>query len=373
MLANQAIIAHSMHMNNSLPSTAGPAERSQWLMLLSVQEGIVTKDQARRAGFSDRQIVHRVSTGRWQRIYPGIYATFSGRLSRSAQLWAAVRWAGEGAMLSHETAAEVQGMIDRPAGKTIHITVPLRRRPAQLRPARDITVHRSDQSQSQFPGPFKLPRTRIEDTVLDLVSAAPDFDHAYAWIARAVTRQLVTVGALRAAVAARSRIRWRQWLHDAFEESRDGVQSSLERRYDRDVERAHGLPTSQHQARRRIDGKTHYKDNWYPDYRVAVEIDGPAYHQNEQVQRDRDRDNANLAADDVKTFRFGPVAVTERACETAAMVAVTLHRNGWQGSPRPCRRAGCAIGRPSTGTRRIVDSSRHPGVPNYPSSVDGRA
>ncbi len=76
-------------------------------------------------------------------------------------------------------------------------------------------------------------------------------------------------------------------------------------------------------------------DNWYPQYRVAVEIDGPMYHQHERVQVDRDRDNANLAADDVKTFRFGPVAVTERVCETAAMVAITLQRNGWEGPPLP--------------------------------------
>jgi len=351
----------------------GLRAHGEWLVLLSVQEGIVDKEQARQAGFSDRQIAYRVISGRWQRIYPGVYATFSGRLSRNARLWAAVRWVGDGAMLSHETAAEVQGIIDRPLGTTIHITVPLRRRPAQLKPARDITVHRSDQSRTQFPGPFKLPRTRIEDTVLDLVSAAPDFDQGYAWIARAVTRQLVTVGALRAAVAERSRVRWRQWLNDSFEESLEGVQSSLERRYARDVERAHRLPASRHQARRQVNGKTHYKDNWYPEYRLAVEIDGPAYHQNEQVQRDKDRDNANLAADDVKTFRFGPVAVTERACETAAMVAVTLQRNGWRGSPRPCRRSGCAVRRLVPGTRRMVDSSAQRSVQNYPPSLDGRA
>jgi very-short-patch-repair endonuclease len=334
----------------------GRRAHGEWLVLLSVQEGVVDKDQARRAGFSERQITHRVDSGRWQRIYPGVYATFSGRLSRNARLWAAVRWAGDGAMLSHETAAEVQGIIDRPVAETIHITVPLRRRPAQLRPARGIAVHRSDQSRTQFTGPFKLPRTRIEDTVLDLASAALDFDQAYAWISRAVTRQLVTVSALRAAVAERSRIRWREWLNDSFEESRDGVQSSLERRYVRDVERAHRLPVSQHQARRQINGKTHYKDNWYPGYRLAVEIDGPAYHQNEQVQRDKDRDNANLAADDVRTFRFGPVAVTEHACETAAMVAAALQRNGWRGSPRPCRRSGCTVGRPTPGTRQMVNA-----------------
>ena len=362
-----------MCVNDSFPSTKGHGAQTEWLVLLSVQQGIVDRDQARQVGFSDRQITHRLASGRWQRIYPGVYATFSGPLSREARLWAAVRWVGDGAVLSHETAAEVQGIIERPLGETMHITVPLRRRPAQLRPARGIAVHRSDQSRAQSLGPFKLPRTRIEDTVLDLVSAAPDFDHGYAWISRAVSRQLVTADALRAAVSERSRIRWRKWLNDSFEESRDGMQSALERRYVRDVERAHGLPASQHQARRQINGKTHYRDNWYAEYRLAVEIDGPAYHQNEQVQRDKDRDNTNLAADDVITFRFGPVAVTEHACETAAMVAVTLQRNGWRGSPRPCRRPGCPISRPSPGIRRTVDSSAQRSVQNYPPSLDARA
>ncbi len=372
MLANTGKIAHPMHMSDSLPSTARRAVQSEWLVVLSVQDGIADKEQARQAGFSDRQIAHRVTSGRWQRIYPGVYATFSGRLSRNAWLWAAVRWAGDGAMLSYETAAEVHGMLDKPLGETIHVTVPLRRRPAQLRSARGITVHRSDQSRTQFHGPFKLPRTRIEDTVLDLVCAAPDFDRGYAWISRAVTRQLVTVGALRAAVAERSRIRWRKWLNDAFEESRDGVQSALELRYVRDVERAHGLPASQHQVRRQINGKTHYKDNWYAEYRLAVEIDGPAYHGNEQVQRDNERDNMNLATDDVRTFRFGPVAVTEHACQTAAMVALTLQRNGWRGIPLPCRRPGCPISRPSPTVKQIVDSSAQRIVQDYPSSSGAR-
>jgi putative AbiEi antitoxin of type IV toxin-antitoxin system len=340
-----------MYMSDSFESTMGARARNEWLVLMSVQAGVVDRDQARRAGFSDRQISHRLDSGRWQRIYPGVYATFSGRLSRSASLWAAIRWAGQGAMLSHETAAEVHGLIDSPLGESIHVTVPLRRRPAQLRRATGITVHRSDQSQTQFAGPFKLPRTRIEDTVLDLVSTAPDFDHGYTWISRAISRRLVTVGVLRAALDERSRIRWRQWLNDAFTEARDGVLSPLELHYVRNVERAHGLPASQHQARRELNGRVHYKDNWYPEYRLAVEVDGPAYHQNEQVQRDKDRDNANLATDDVRTFRFGPVAVTEQACKTATMVAVTLQRNGWPGSPRPCRRPACVIGQSSPGIR----------------------
>lgn len=316
-----------------------------WAVLLSVQHGIVSREQALRAGLTRWQIEHRLATGAWQRVHPGVYATFSGLPSRDARLWAAVRWAGEAALLSYETAAEVHGIIDKPAGAVIHVTVPLRRRPAQHRQVRGIVVHRSDQSQAHFAGPFGLPRTRIQDTVLDLVAAAPTFDCGYAWISRSVSRHLVTTAELRSALTARRKIRWRSWLDDALDDARDGIDSSLERRYLLDVERAHGLPKSQHQARRQVNGKAHYRDNWYSAYRVVVEVDGPAYHRNERVQLDKDRDNRNLALDDVRTFRFGPVAVTEGACSTAAMVAATLQRNGWAGSPHPCRRRSCTVGR----------------------------
>jgi hypothetical protein len=330
-------------MDGSAPPGCGHGAHDQWAVLLSVQHGIVDRGQALAVGFSRRQIEYRLKSAAWRTVYPTVYATFSGPISREARLWAAVRLAGDGAMLSHQTAAEVHGILDKPLDADIHITVPCRRRPVQHHLMRGVVIHRSDQSKPQFVGPFTLPRTTVEDTVLDLVTSAPTFDRAYAWIARAVSRKLATVSALRVALARRRRIRWRGWLNEALEDAADGVHSSLELRYVRDVEGAHGLPKSQHQGRRQLDGKVHYRDSWYPDYLVVVEIDGPRYHQNEQVQHDHHRDNVNLALDGVKTHRFGPVAVTERACETAAMVAATLRRNGWRGSPRPCDRPGCRV------------------------------
>ena len=68
----------------------------QWLMLLDAQCGIVDRAQAKQAGFSDRQIWHRLRSGRWQRVHEGVYATFTGPLTRDARLWAALRRAGEG-------------------------------------------------------------------------------------------------------------------------------------------------------------------------------------------------------------------------------------------------------------------------------------
>jgi very-short-patch-repair endonuclease len=318
----------------------------EWLMLLDTQGGIVDRSQAKRVGFSDRQIWHRLRSGRWQRVHEGVYATFTGPLPREARLWAALRRVGEGAMLSHETAAEVHGLIDRPASQTIHITVPSRRRPVQRGTIRGVVIHRSGESRPQLPITWKLPRTRIEDTVLDLIDAAPTFQAAYGWISRAIYGRLTTTAMLRSAVAGRRRVRYRGQLAVALGESDDGVRSGLELRYARDVERAHGLPSAQRQARREIVGRAHYRDNWYAEYHVCVEVDGPAYHRDEQVWKDKRRDNLNLAADGAETFRFGPLEVTELACESAAMVAATLARNGWKGTPRPCRRPGCSLRKP---------------------------
>ena len=317
-----------------------------WLMLLDAQRGIVDRGQALSLGFTASRIDYRLTSGKWQRVHEGVYATFSGPLPRDARLWAAVRRAGDGAMLSHQSAAEVQGLIDKPVSASVHVTVAARRRPVQRRPVRGIVIHRSDQSRPQFPdGSWKIPRTRIADTVLDLVTAAATYERGYSWIARAVAQDLVTVATLREALEGRGRIRWRAWLTEALEDSGHGVNSPLERRYVRDVERAHGLPNAERQARRQLGGRTHYKDNWYAEYRVAVEIDGPAYHQGDRAAADRDRDNFNLAADAVQTFRFGPVGVTERVCDSAALVAATLRRNGWTGVPHPCHRPGCGIAR----------------------------
>jgi hypothetical protein len=306
---------------------------------------MVDSSQTRQAGIPREAVRHRLDSGQWRRIHRGVYATFTGEASREAKLWAAVLRAGPGAMLSHETAAEVHGLTDKASAK-IHITVPHSRRPGQGKPIPGVMIHRSDLSRPQRLPPWQLPRTVIEDTVLDLVAAASTFDEAYSWISRALSRELANAGMLRDALAVRKRFRWRAWLAEALADADEGIYFPLERRYVRDVERAHGLPTAKRQARRSIGGRTHYKDNWYSEYGICVELDGATYHPPEQMRQDKRRDNVNLAADDVRTYRFGLVEVTEGACHTAAMVAASLQRNGWQGQPRPCGRQGCRVGRP---------------------------
>jgi hypothetical protein len=197
---------------------------------------------------------------------------------------------------------------------------------------------------AEWQPPWRLPRTTVEDTVLDLVATARTFDDAYGWISRAIGRRLTTPQLLSTALTRRSRIRWRVWITAALADAADGVHSPLERNYVNGVERAHGLPTARRQAKRRHGSGTRYLDNLYEKYGQCVELDGTAAHPAEGRWRDTHRDNANRLQG-VETLRYGWPDVTENRCRTAAQVADLLRSRGWTGTLRPCSPSCQAVGR----------------------------
>jgi very-short-patch-repair endonuclease len=305
----------------------------RWRGQLQSQFRVISREQAREAGFTEKAIGWQLRSGTWQRLHRGAYATFTGDPSREARLWAAVLWAGPGAVLSHETAAEIHGLIDKPAGP-VHITVPDGRRPGRGG-TRGVVIHRSRCLVPEWQPPWQLPRTTVEDTVLDLVAAARTFDDAYGWISAAVGRRLTSSLSLGKTLAARPRMRWRGWLTDALTDAADGVHSPLEHHYVRGVERAHGLPAARRQARLRDGSGTRYLDNLYEEFDVCVEVDGVAAHPAEGRWRDTRRDNANLLGG-TQTLRYGWPDATENRCRTAAEIAEVLRRRGWKGTLRAC-------------------------------------
>jgi len=306
----------------------------QWLSRLQGQCGVVSREQARDAGFTDRSIEARLHSGSWRRLHMGVYATFTGTPSRDGRLWAAVLGAGPGATLSHETAAELHGLLDKPA-KHIHLSVPAGREPGRNQEFRGVIIHRSRCLVPEWQPPWRLPRTSVEDTVLDLVAAARTFNDAYSWISNAVGRRRTTPELLSKALKSRSRMRWRTWVTAALADAADGVHSPLEWRYVCGVERAHGLPTARRQAKRRHGSGIRYLDNLYEKYGVCVELDGAVAHPAEGRWRDMHRDNANLVRG-LETLRYGWPDATEHRCRTAAEIGALLRRRGWKGAIRLC-------------------------------------
>jgi len=295
------------------------------------QRGVVTRKQAIEAGLSRETISYRVRSGRWQQLHTGVYAVFSGKPDRQAVLWAAVLRAGTGAMLSHQTAAELDDLLDEPAPR-IHVTIPSNRR---LQAMKGVVIHhRLDAKRIIHPAHLP-PRTWIEDTVLDLADDARTSWDAVGWITRAIGRRLTTRDQLRGALAQRSRFRWRSEVALALSPDADGIHSALEYRYFRDVERPHRLPKARRQARVKRGDAIEYRDVLYDEFELAVELDGQIAHQPEDRWRDVRRDNA-AAAQGLVTLRYSYRDVTVSPCAVAKEVGEALKRRGWRGTIHPC-------------------------------------
>ncbi len=263
-------------------------------------------------------------------MHRGVYATFSGEPGRSALLWAAVLSAGPGAMLSYRTAAELKRLVDSPS-ESIHVTVPGDRRVAKVP---GIVVHYSARAGQALHPALLPPQTRIEETILDLMNAAASIDDALAWITAGLGRRLTTQAKLRAAVELRARLRWRSELAELLTDDSSGLNSILEVRYHRNVERPHGLPDTTRQAPTRIAGRRRYRDVLYKAYRTVIELDGRLAHPGDTRWRDIRRDNA-AALDGITTLRYGWFDVTQTPCRVAAEIAMVLARRGFTGA-RPC-------------------------------------
>ena len=322
-------------MSNDIPSALGDAVR--------FQAGVVSRQQGLSSGMSSNAIASKVRCGRWRQIHPGVYATFSGPAGRDGQLWAAVLYAGKGAQLSHETAAEVNGLTER-LSALINVSIPADRR---VSPPNGVKVHLSAylDLQARFPRGV-VPHTLVEETIIDLVDAAKSFDEACGWVTAAFGRRLTGEGPLRTTLDARRKLRWRGQLDEMIIAAAGGAHSLLEFRYDRDVERAHGLPTASQQVPfTKPDGGRGFRDRSYEKFGLVVELDGRQAHPAERRGQDRSRDN-DATAGGGSTLRYDWDDITRHGCRTAAQVARSLASRGWTGQPKQCSPA-CRARKPN--------------------------
>jgi very-short-patch-repair endonuclease len=307
--------------------------------LLEQQDGVLARWQAPRCGLSPAVIDELLRAGRWQAIYRGVYAAYTGRHTRASELWAAVRRCGPTAMLSHHSAAELDRLTDRTASQ-VYVTVAWPHKFTISHGEHDkrvpgIAVIRSRRATTARHPARLPPRTRIDETTLDLAQTAANLDAAVAWLSGACGRRLTTAAQLQAAMAVRPKMRWRAELSSALCDIGDGAHSVLEFRYVRDVERAHGLPAARRQPKMATGSRNRYLDNLYAEFGVTVELDGQAAHPPENRWLDLRRDNS-LARCGLVILHYTWADVTSRPCRTAHEIAEVLQARGWTGRPSRC-------------------------------------
>lgn len=301
--------------------------------LLREQERVISRKQLLAAGVSYKYAVMRLHSGRWQPGFPGTYVTHNGDVSYLARVWSALLYAGEGAMVSHETAAFLHELVDR-APPDVHVTVPSTRR-VDDQPG--LVVHLSSRAPEQEQFLSIPPRTTVEETVLDIAAKKKRAEHVVGVLTNACQRRKTAPVRLRAALALRKKMPHRALIDETLVAIAEGVHSVLEWRYRRDVEQRHGLPKPTRQRPRRRDGKREFLDVGYEEYGVIVELDGEEYHDFKQRARDRARDRASAVRGEV-TLRYTWRDIVLRPCEVAAEIAAVLRTRGWKGELRSCRR-----------------------------------
>lgn len=129
------------------------------------QHGRITRAQLLALGVPGSTVGAWSRSGYLTRVLPRVYAVGHTAPDRQADLWAAVLYAGPGAMLSHASAAHHRGLIIHPP-REIHVSTP-RAKIASIRGV--IRVHaRRTPARGAHEG---IPTTTSAQTVLDLAGS----------------------------------------------------------------------------------------------------------------------------------------------------------------------------------------------------------
>lgn len=307
---------------------AMPPDPSQVQRLAAQSRLVVARSDLLALGATPDWISGRVTSGRWQRLLPGVYATFTGAPPWEARASAALLYAGQGAVLSHDSARH-RWFGDFPSSR-LEVSVPATRRVASQ--ACLVIHHR--RRMPEWSG-IRTPATTPAETVLDLAARLSAVDDVVGLLTTAA-RAGVPSRDVVAALARRQRHRHRALIGDVLAEVDAGVESPLERHYHRDVERAHGLPCASLQVRERLAGQWVRADCRYREFRVRVELDGGLAHPRGRTDADTWRDNAALLEAGDLTLRYRWTHTTALACRTAGQVAQALRMGGWTGDARRC-------------------------------------
>lgn len=296
---------------------------------------VISRRQASARGITPATIRHRLKTGQWQRIFPGVYATYNGEISWRHRARAATLARGPGAVVSLHCALHLWGL--HPS------------RPQIITLAEPDAVHRS----GSLPGVRtrrrrrlatavrrQVPVTSLAQTIIDVLALPTvTVDDALALLTRAVSTRRITVPQLREELHHHPRHPRRTVLDEALAAAEGGLGSAAEARYVRDVEQAHGLPPMERQvpmdgAQAVADGRARRLDFKDRSRGLGLEIDGDLFHSTRQRQ-DRSRDREAAGKGEV-TIRAGWVEVVVHPCDLAADVAAAQQARGWAGQPRSC-------------------------------------
>jgi very-short-patch-repair endonuclease len=265
------------------------------------QHGVAARWQLEAAGLGARGIRNRVERGQLHRVHRGIYAVGHRGLSLHGRWMAAVLACGEGAVLSHGSAAVLWKLL-RPIDGPVHVSIPIE---SSRRSRRGIHLHRCP-SLARRDGPLLvtrrdgIPVTSVARTIHDFRGAVPPR------LVRRAIRQAEFMGLRLEGVES------------------DRSRSDLES-YFLELCRRHRLPAPE------VNVKL---GSWEVDFlwrerRLVVETDSFAYHRGSVAFEDDHARDLDLRAAGFTVLRFSERQLEEKPGRVVADVARALEQEDW--------------------------------------------
>lgn len=249
--------------------------------------GLITRARLVTLGFSSEEILGLIEHGELRRIHRGVYANGRAPLSDQAYLRAALLAFGGGSWLSGQAAA-MGWKLEPVSLPRLEVTVVAgytpRQRPGLLVRSVRVPPHPAELRTRHGLRLSSIPRLLIEASARGATT-----DHLHKLIEQAVRRNLLDVPDLATTLERNLRHRGTGTVRRACEEylPHTDRKSGLERAFDRWRLEHPEIPAPER--------NTHLGpweiDCYWPEHRLALELDGRPYHTvTEEIERDRRKD-----------------------------------------------------------------------------------
>jgi very-short-patch-repair endonuclease len=283
------------------------------------QYGVVRREQLLAAGVGRGAIVRALDAGRLRPVFRGVYAVGHVALRREGWWMAALLTCGQGAALSHRTAAMVWGLLTGPV-RPIDVTTAA----AKGRKHTHITLHRMRLGSFDALVRDSLRVTTPSRTIVDL-AATLEGRALRDVVERAQDLRRFDPDDIRDTLARAPRRPGTRRLHDlitVLAPDKDNARSHLERLFLALAREARlPKPVSNHE----IGGRS--RDFAWPDQRLVVETDGYRYHSSRHAKRRDNRRDRQLTALGWRPVRFTYEEIAFEPAEVAKELVGLLSRD----------------------------------------------
>ncbi|WP_353866725.1 type IV toxin-antitoxin system AbiEi family antitoxin domain-containing protein [Svornostia abyssi] len=292
-------------------------------MLARRERWVVTTAEMRTAGLSRDVVARHREAGTLVRQFRGVYLVGRATPTRDELERAAVKACGEGAVLSHRSAAARWKILRHHRGPVEVTARTQRRRQQGLRP------YRANLAPADVTMKDGVPITTVARTLVDLAmlvdeavldTAVHEADNLKRLYLRKVDEAIARAGATRQGVPAlRRRLR-------RYRPANGRLDTDMEKLFVQFL-RKYGFPPTEHGVTFELEGGERttvdvlFRDAW-----VAVELDGGVHESRRHFQTDRRKSRRLEALHGLVVFRVTEEDLAERADELAQDLHATIAR-----------------------------------------------